>query len=462
MSLGAGLAIALSALQADQGAEAVTANNIANANTPGYSRQVAELEPMPPETVGNVQYGSGVELAGVQSITDQLVTNQIQQQQQSNGRAAAFQGAMQPVEQLFNATQGTGLGADLDKFFSSLQQLEAQPTDLPTRQAVLNAAQTLAAGFNQTAAELASQQSNADQQVLQTVAQVNQLSSQVAQLNVAIGGLPPNSSGAGQLNDQRTALVTQLSQLISVQTVTTNNGMINLTTAGGGALVVGAQSEALTTQMNPATGMHDVYAGGADLTAALGSAAQGGELGGYIQARDQTIPALQGQLDTLAAGLAAAVNTQNQAGYTLTGAAGGDFFTPPPAGTAGAAAVFAVAITAPSDIAASSDGTAGSNGNAVALANLQNQNIIAGQPPTTYYANAVSQLGTVIQGAINQQQAGGQLLTQLQNQLGAVSGVSLDQEAANLMNYQQAYAGAAKVVSTIETMMQAALQMVPS
>ncbi|MGH9506476.1 MAG: flagellar basal body rod C-terminal domain-containing protein, partial [Terriglobales bacterium] len=135
---------------------------------------------------------------------------------------------------------------------------------------------------------------------------------------------------------------------------------------------------------------------------------------------------------------------------------------PPPAGTAGAAAVFAVAITAPGDIAASSDGTAGSNGNAVAMANLQNQNIIAGQPPTTYYANAVSQLGTVIQGAINQQQAGGQLLTQLQNQLGAVSGVSLDQEAANLMNYQQAYAGAAKVVSTIETMIQAALDMVPS
>lgn len=461
MSLGSGLAIALSALQANQGAEAVTANNIANANTPGYDRQVPDLEAMPPETVGNVQYGSGVELAGVRSITDQLVTNQIQQQQQRNGQAAAFQGAMQPVEQMFDETQGTGLETDLGNFFNSLQQLEAQPADLPTRQAVLNAAQTLAGGLNQTSAELASQQSNADQEVVQLTAQVNQLTSQIAGLNGEIGGLPANSSGAGMLNDQRTELVTQLSQLIRVQSVTTNSGMINLTTSGGGALVVGSQSVALTTAVNPATGMHDVYAQGTDLTAALGAGPQGGELGGYIQARDSAIPQMQSQLDTLAAGLANAVNTQNQAGYTLSGAAGGNFFVPPPAGTAGAAAAFAVAITDPSGIAASSDGSAGSNGNAVALANLRGQNIIAGQPPDAYYANAVSQLGTQVQNANTQQTAGAQILSQLQNQLGAVTGVSLDEEAANLMRYQQAYAGAAQVVTAIDNMVQAALQMIP-
>ncbi|MGH9533823.1 MAG: flagellar hook-associated protein FlgK [Terriglobales bacterium] len=462
MSLSGGLAIALSALQADQGAEAVTANNIANANTPGYSRQIAQLEEMPPETVGSVKYGSGVELTGVESVTDSLVNSQIQQQQQQNGQATAFQNAMQPVQQMFDETQGSGLGTDLSNFFSSLQQLETEPTDIPTRQAVLEAAQTLAGSFNQAAAELASQQTNADQQVLQGVAEVNSLTSQIATLNTQIGGLPANSSGAGQLNDQRTQLITQLSQLISVQSVTTNDGMVNLTTAGGGALVVGDQSDALTTQANPATGMHDVYAQGTDITAALGAGPAGGELGGYIQARDQAIPQLQSQLDTLAAGLGNAVNTQNQAGYTLSGSAGGNFFVPPPSGISGAAAALAVAITDPSDIAASSDGTAGSNGNAVALANLGNQNIVAGQPPDTYYADAVSQLGTQIQNASVNQQAGAQLLTQLQNQLGAVSGVSLDEEAANLMQYQQAYAGAAQVASVIDDMMQSAIQMIPS
>jgi flagellar hook-associated protein 1 FlgK len=461
MSLSSGLAIALSALQASQGAEAVTANNVANANTPGYSRQVAELAPMPPETIGNVQYGAGVELTGVRSITDTLITNQIQQQQQQNGQAAAFQGAMQPVQQMFAETQGTGLEGDIGNFFNSLQQLETQPTDTPTRQAVLNAAQTMASGFNQTAAQLASQRTNADQQVLQTVAQVNSLSQQIAGVNAEIGGLPPNSSGAGQLSDQRTQLISQLSQLVQVQSVTTNSGMVNLTTVGGGALVVGGQSQALTTQVNAATGMHDVYAQGTDITTALGASAGGGELGGYIQARDQAIPQLQSQLDTLAAGLASAVNTQNQAGYTLSGAAGGNFFTPPPAGVTGAAAAFSLAISNPADIAASSDGTAGSNGNAVALANLRSQPIVAGQTPDAYYANAVSQLGTEIQNANVRQQAGAQLLAGLQNQLGAVSGVSLNEEAAHLMQYQQAYDAAAKVASTIDAMMQSAMQMVP-
>lgn len=461
MSLSSGLAIALSALQASQGAEAVTANNVANANTPGYSRQVAELAPMPPETIGNVQYGTGVELTGVRSITDTLITNQIQQQQQQNGQATAFQSAMQPVQQMFAETQGSGLEGDIGNFFNSLQQLETQPTDTPTRQAVLNAAQTMASGFNQTAAELASQRTNADQQVLQTVAQVNSLSQQIAGINSEIGGLPTNSSGAGQLIDQRTQLISQLSQLVQVQSVTTNSGMVNLTTVGGGALVVGNQSEALTTQVNAATGMHDVYAQGTDITAALGASARGGEMGGYIQARDQAIPQMQSQLDTLAAGLANAVNTQNQAGYTLSGAAGGNFFNPPPAGVTGAAAAFSLAISNPANIAASSDGSAGSNGNAVALANLRSQPIVAGQTPDAYYANAVSQLGTQIQNASVQQQAGAQLLAGLQNQLGSVSGVSLNEEAANLMQYQQAYDAAAKVGSTIDAMMQSAMQMVP-
>lgn len=461
MSLSSGLAIALSALQASQGAEAVTANNVANANTPGYSRQVAELAPMPPETIGNVQYGTGVELTGVRSITDTLITNQIQQQQQQNGQATAFQSAMQPVQQMFAETQGSGLEGDIGNFFNSLQQLETQPTDTPTRQAVLNAAQTMASGFNQTAAQLASQRTNADQQVLQAVAQVNSLSQQIAGINSEIGGLPPNSSGAGQLSDQRTQLISQLSQLVQVQSVTTNSGMVNLTTVGGGALVVGNQSEALTTQVNAATGMHDVYAQGADITAALGASASGGEMGGYIQARDQAIPQMQSQLDTLAAGLANAVNTQNQAGYTLSGAAGGNFFNPPPAGVTGAAAAFSLAISNPANIAASSDGSAGSNGNAVTLANLRSQPIVAGQTPDAYYANAVSQLGTQIQNASVQQQAGAQLLAGLQNQLGSVSGVSLNEEAANLMQYQQAYDAAAKVASTIDAMMQSAMQMVP-
>lgn len=456
MSLSGGLWTAVSALNADEGALQVTANNVANANTPGYSRQLPLLVENPPEQVGNLIFGTGVTLEQVQSIRDGVLALRIQQQQQQSGKLDSFLNALQPTQQLFNEAQGAGLESALGAFFNSWQQLSTNPTDLPTRQQVIDAGQTLATAFNQAAASLAGQQSDLNQSVTQAVAQVNSLTSQIAALNVQIGSLPPNTSGANQLVDQRTALIGQLSQLIDVSNIATSDGSVTLTTTSGSALVVGGQSMALTTAMNSSTGMQDVFdAQGNDITTKIAA----GQLGGLIQARDQTIPGLRSQLDALANGIVTAVNTQHAAGFTLSGAAGGNFFAPPPAGGVGAAAAMAVVITDPAQIAASSDGTAGSNGNAVALADLRAQNLVAGQPPDAYYANMVANLGSTIQNATAAQQATSQVLNQLQNQRGAVSGVSLDEEAANLMKYQRAYQAAARVVTVIDQMTQWAVNL---
>ena len=212
--------------------------------------------------------------------------------------------------------------------------------------------------------------------------------------------------------------------------------------------------QALTTQTNPNTTHQDVYANGRNITSNI----VGGALGGQIQARDQAIPNVLAQLDTLAYSVETSVNTQSKAGFDANGNAGVNFFAQP-AALAGAASTITVAIGDPKLVAASSDGSIGSNGNARALANLQNQANVNGQTPFNYYSNAVFQLGNQVSQAQNEQTAVGLVQQQLSDQRGSISGVSLDEEAANLIKYQSAYQASANVVNVINTLLTATLNM---
>src|SRR5262249_13948303 len=156
----------------------------------------------------------------------------------------------------------------------------------------------------------------------------------------------------------------------------------------------------LSTKANPA-GLQDVFAQGSDITSTI----TGGQLAGQLQLRDQEIPSLQNSLDALAGNLATSFNTQSQAGFDLNGAQGGNFFTPPPAGNVGAAANLQVAITDPTKIAASGDGSAGDNANVTALTALQNQTIVNGLTPIGAYSGLVFQIGNDVQSAQTNAQA---------------------------------------------------------
>lgn len=454
MSLSAALFTAVSALEADQGALAVTSNNIANVNTPGYSREVAQLRESPTVSYGDLQFGTGVELTGIQGIRDNVLQLRLNQEAQTQGQLNTFVTGMNQIQPVFNEAAGSGLQTLISQFFNSFQQLAADPTNAGLRQSVISDGQSLAAGFNQAASALTTPQQSADQGVSQTVGQINTLTSQIATLNGqiaagSVGGQNPNA-----LLDQRALLVNQLSGLVDVQSITADSNGLTLTTKGGTLLVTGNQSFNLTTQTDTTTGFQDVYAQGSDITSTI----QSGNLAGYLQLRDQEVPAIATKLDTLASGIANAVNTQNAAGYDLNGAAGGNFFVPP-TGLTGAAAHLAVAITDPSKVAASSDGTVGNNGNATALANLQSASIISGENPIDYYSSIVFQVGndtSTATAALSGQQL---IVQQLQSQQNSISGVSLDEEGANIVLYQNAYGAAARVAGVIATLFQTAINL---
>ncbi len=449
------LSIASQALQAQEAAVSITGNNIANANTPGYSREIVLLSEATSYQQGNVSLGGGVTLLGFSSVRDELLNLRIQQQTSQQSSADAQSSALQQVQTLFPSS-GESLGTDLSAFFTSVSSLSANPASTPTRQSVLSAGQNLANQFNSISNGLTSQQTTLDQQVVTDVAQINQYSSQIAALNTQLTQLTAQGQNTGVIQDQIGQDELNLSKLTNISI--THNGAGNadsITTGNGTSLVLGNQSYALKTGIG-ATGFEQVLnSSGSNITSTISS----GDLSGVIEARDTNIPSLLTQLDTLANQFATAINAAQATGYNQNGTAGTALFSVP-ATVAGSAALIALATNNPAAIAASSDGSSGSNGNVANLSAVATTPLASGSSPTDTSANLVYQVGSLTSNAAAQSTAIGLSLTQLTQQQNSISGVSIDEESANLVQYQNAYEAAARVIATVSTLFTATLSMI--
>ncbi|HEX4036806.1 MAG TPA: flagellar hook-associated protein FlgK [Acidobacteriaceae bacterium] len=450
--LSTSLLIGMQSLDATQAALEATSNNIANSNTPGYTREVPQFSANAESEVSGEVSGGGVTLDSLQSVRDELLNLQIQQQTSAQSSADTQSSSLQQIQALFSGT-GEDLASTLTAFSSSLQQLSASPSSAAAQQGVLAAGQNLAESFNFTANGLTSAQSAADQQVTQTVAQINTVTQQIAQLNAQIAQTVPAGQDGGTLQDQRDQLVQQLSTLTSVSITQSSDGEV-ITTGNGSPLVMGGQSFSLQTTTGSDGMQHVLDANGNDITTSL----TGGQLGGAIQIRDQVIPGYLTSLNTLASQFATAFNAAQTQGYDSSGNTGQDFFSVP-SGIAGAAAGISVAITSGSQIAVSSDGSAGSNGNVANLSAVLTNALPSGQTPANAYATLVFDVGNDASNASAQSTAVGQSLLQLTNQQSSVSGVSLDEETTNLIRFQTAYEAAARIVSTIQALSTVTLDM---
>ena len=453
MSLSTSLSIAVQSLGAATGALQATNNNIANANTPGYSRQVVILQEAAPTNLGNLSEGNGVVLEGYQSVRDELLQSRIQQETQSQSGANAQLASMQQIQPAFT-TSTQDIGTQMSALFASLSSLSTNPTSASSRQGVITAGQNLATAFNTVSSTLTTQQSNLNYQVTQDVGAINQLTAQIAALNPQIVQLKAAGQDGGTLQDQQNQLVLSLSALTSVSVTNASDGSTTLSTGNGTPLVVGSQSLALQTSTG-ANGMTQVLdSNGTNVTASLTS----GDLGGSVQTRDQTIPGILNQLDTLANQFGNAFNAAQKTGFDQNGNAGQNFFTVPST-VAGSAGAITMAITNPALVAASSDGTAGSDGNLANLSGVQTGTLAAGQTPGDAYSSLVYQVGSLTSNANAESTATAASLLQLNDQLSSVSGVSIDQESTNLITYQQSYEAAARVVTTIQALFQTTMSM---
>ncbi len=436
------LLIGIQALEASQGALNATSNNIANANTPGYTREVPQFTETPLNQVNDQILGGGVSLNGLQSVRDELLNLQIQQQTSSQSSVDTQSTSLQQVQTYFTSTGGD-IASALSSFSSSLAELSANSSDAAVQQTVVSSGQNLANAFNSTANGLASVQSAANSEVTQTIAQINTLTSQIASLNGQLWQLQASGQDGGTIEDQRDQAVLQLSKLTGIAVTQSSDGE-TITTGNGSPLVMGSQSFSLQTTPG-SNGMQQVLdSAGNNITSSI----QGGQLGGAIQVRDQTIPGYLNQLNTLASQFATSFNAAQAQGYTSSGAQGGTFFTV--SSTANAASTISVSNSA--QIAVSSDGSSGSNGNVANLSATLTNKLPSGQTASQAYASLVYQVGNDTSTASTQSSAIGQNLLQLTNQQSSVSGVNIDEETTNLIKYQQAYEAAARIVSTVQAL----------
>jgi flagellar hook-associated protein 1 FlgK len=467
-TIGTAFSIATGALDANQAALDIVANNTANVNTPGYTLETPTWEANDSASIGGLNAGMGVEMTGAQSQRDRVLDQAVQQQTQTESGSAARLTALNQTQALFTGatsagtatSPSSGIGSDMSNFFDSLSSLEANPSQIASRQSVLGAAGTLASDFNSAAAQLQSQRQALDEQSTSVVSQANTLLNNLAQLNVQIGAQSPNAD-AGTLEDQRQQDLTNLSQLIGIRTVPTEDNGMTVTTMGGALLVSEGQAAPITTgEVSGAT--HFFSAGGTDITSDL--TAGGGQLGGILTARDHDIPQVQNSLDALAYAVGSTMNQMNAQGVDLNGNAGAAIFSLPNGATAvnpaGSAAQIAVVMTDPTQIAAAAAGAGPSdNTNLVTMANEQNAGFVKGTSPTAYFSDMVTTLGSLTSEVSGENTAQQAALTQLQSQVGSISGVNLNDEAAALETFEQSYQAASKLFTTLDQVMVSALNL---
>jgi flagellar hook-associated protein 1 FlgK len=456
--------IATGALAADQAAISVVAGNIANANTPGYTTETVKWGSADTVTVGGQSVAGGVTLQGIASQRDRVLNQRIDQQTQDQAASAARLAALNDLQSVFSgAIAATGsatssgvadIGQQLTAFFQSFSSLAADPSNASLRTGVLTAARSLAATFNQASKSLEQQRSGVDATIASAADQVNALTKDIASLNAKISA---NSSDgdAGTLEDQRQYDLQQLSQLVGIHQIASDNNSLTITTTSGALLVAGGQSVNLETQSSG--GVTHLLLGGVDQTSALTNG--GGQIGGALEARDVDIPSAITSIDQLAWGVGNTVNTQQASGTDANGNSGAPIFVLS-SGVSGAADAIAATLTDPDGVAASASGAGAQDGsNAAALAALASAAIVGGQTPIASYAALVGDIGAKVSEATTTQASQSASLTQLQSQQSALSSVNMNDQATLLQSYEQSYQAASKVFTILNSVMTSAINL---
>jgi flagellar hook-associated protein 1 FlgK len=461
VSIFAPLSIGRQALLSQQGALQVTGQNIANVNTPGYSRQRADLTAIPPQ--GSF-VGGGSRIDGVEQMVDPFLEARRNASASDLAAATTSRDVLDRVQSAF-PVQGTSVGSALQEFFAAANQLATSPQDLAARSNLLAKAQALASQFQATSGALSSAQRDADQRVGQAASDANQTLATIAKLNASIQAATVGGDAANDLKDQRREAINTLAQSLDIHVVDQGDGTVNVYAASGVALVVGPNAATLATQPSAPGAALD---GGTLNTVGIKDAAGavialpgslGGTLGALITARDQTIPGLSGDLDTLATTVRDQVNAiqTNPAGTDLNGNVGTALF----AGSG--AADFSVALSDPRGIAAAVGANAGDNTNAQALLALGDTQLpaLGGATLNDFFGGIQSQAGALARTADDQVSIEQSVSQTLDAQREAISGVSLEEEFTDLIKFQRGFQAAARLITVSNSMLDDLLGMIP-
>lgn len=456
-NLGSVMNVAKGALLSNASAINITGSNIANVNTPGYSR----LRPIFSSVGGAAELQFGVEVSGAERLYDKYLEVQLVQQNQKIGYYEARKGVLDRVEGIFNESEGGGLNESLTKFWNAWEDLSANPTGTVQRDALVSAAESLATVFRQKAEELQEVQQDMNVSVSETVSELNSYLASIAELNEKIVQTVTGGGNASDLLDKRQDNLQKLGAMIDFQYIEDASGAVNVFTSNGKPLVEGGRTWKLETAVNPDN--HDYYnvVFQDEPDEAINGCFSKGKLAACLEARDITVGGYLDKLDSLAANLVAAVNDQHQKGYDIYGNGGGNFFEPV---TDAANMRVSAAITEDQGKIAASTYVDRDGNNASAIAAIKDSLLMGGGTATLsdYYSALMARVGQDVKDTNSSLDHQTVIMNQLKSQRETVSGVSLDEEMINLMKYQLGYNAAGRLAATVSALMDTLMSMTES
>jgi flagellar hook-associated protein 1 FlgK len=413
-------------------------NNVDNASTPNFANQEVTLEAQKFSTREGLAGGVGT--GPLQSTRDEYAEQSVRSQQQQYSGFQQKTNDLNGVQGLFDVTGQAGVPAALSGLFQAFSAWTVAPNDTLPRQQVIDAATTVASQISGSATALNAASQSESRQIGDAVTSINSLTSQLRDLNVQMQNDFTAQSDPG-IDAQLHTTLDSLAQYTDFTVLRQSDGTVTVLMGGQVPLVIGNQQHAISASSSGAqTVIRDDQ--GTDITAQ----ATTGSLGAMVAMRNTTLPSYLSSLNTLAQGLADGVNSTLAAGQDLNGNQGAPLFTYNAA--VGAAATLAVNPIDPSQLAAASTTAPDGNANALALASLANQAQpqLNGLTFSGYYGQLATQVGQDVTASQAGQDTHRQLLLQAQSLVENKSGVSLDEEAAQLMQFQRSYQATAQMI----------------
>ncbi|SEM62832.1 flagellar hook-associated protein 1 FlgK [Pseudomonas sp. ok272] len=437
--------IAYSGVRAAQIAISTTGQNIANVNTPGFSRLNTVLGSLSGQ--GGLSIGGGVEVTSIRRLSNDFQNQQLWRATTEQNYYNNSQQYLTSLEGLM-AGEGSSISVGLDRFFAAISEASASPSSIALRQQIISESKNLSQRFNGLNSNIDAQINALHEQRSAMVTEVNGLTANIALLNQKIVEAQSVGGDTSALRDHREGLVTSLSQYASLRINEVPDGSLSVALANGQPLVAGTTAGQLQVTKT-VTGEQEMALAFAGTSFPLKQDGFGGAFGGLYEVEYNNLRPSQDALHDMASELAKMINDTLATGFDLAGNPGRALFTYNASSTSG---MLTVTDLAPEDLAFSSAaGETGNNEVLLALLQLKGQTINVGGSRVTLndaYAGLLGQVASASRQNQADLKSASAVTQQAQSQRDSVSAVSLDEEAVNLMTYQQAYQANMKVIST--------------
>lgn len=478
MSITALLSIARTAISTHSATMQTIGQNVANAQTEGYSRQRVTLRALDPVNFPYGNIGTGVTIGDIARARDTVLDGNYRVETERSGYYSSRRDALDRIGEVLGEPGTTALSSQLDAFWGSWSDLANAPTSPSARSLVVQRGRTVATTLNGLASRLQGEDQGARTRLADSVSEFNTLTTGIAQLNARIVPAEVGGHPANDLRDERDRLVDRLSQLGETRVIERKDGSLAVY-LGSTTVVDGNDAHALEVRPTTTGGVALALTGEVNVLPTTG-----GKLAGYASLVNSDIPSLQAKLDALAAGLVSTVNAAHRTGWSATGDAingGGAWTSPPVAGQGSQVDFFDPTKTTalemrlwgpleqdPSLVAAGNvQNATGNNVVALQMAGLRDATsslLRAGSTTQTtsfadYWREATTTVALDTRAAEQGASAAEVLVQQSDTRRQSVSGVSVDEEMISMMKTQQAYAAAAKLVSAADEMLQTLLSL---